>query len=98
MVYRMILRQTNDSASRVGDADSTPRRRRVAMNVSAVNQGLVACDAKEVVRPSTLRRQVPSSSGTYVLGLNGLPSYLGISYSRIRWLRNVFQVSSARRR
>ena len=47
---------------------------------------------------STFVRQVSTASGTNTLGEPRSPSYLGISYSRTRWSRNVFQASSATRR
>ena len=55
-----------------------------------------------VVEQSRSRRSfsstIGSSSGTKTFGAPRSPSYFGISYSRIRWSRNVFQVSSHARR
>ena len=64
-----------------------PRRRRTASNVSGRNQRLPACDGYERTMRSIFLRATASVSGRYRLGVPRSPSYLGISYSRIRWSR-----------
>src|SRR3954451_22339928 len=59
------------------------------MNRSSVNHRLLRWLPKWRMRTSTLRRQVASSSGTNTLGAPRSPSYLGISYSRMRCAEGV---------
>ena len=56
-----------------------------------------ACRAGSGTPSTTSRAFSPASSseiGTKTLGAPRSPSYFGISYSRMRWSRHVFQVSS----
>ena len=64
------------------------------MKVSAVNQCLSRCDPKLSMIASILRFAISGVSGMKKFGEPKSPSYLGISYSSTRWLRQVFQVSS----
>src|SRR5918911_2073577 len=84
----------NASAKRVGEFDSIPRTRASERKRSSVNQCLPRCEGKCSSRRSTLRWRTSGASGTYTFGAARSASYFGISYSRIRWSRKVFQVSS----
>src|SRR5215475_1776900 len=91
--YQTTLRTVNASAH--GALHSMPRRRRVASNVDARNQERFDWLGNAASTWSTFRRAIASVSGTYRLGGASSPSYLGTSYSRIRWSRQVFQVRRA---
>src|SRR4029450_7854297 len=92
---RTSLRAQNASAKRPGPPDSTPRSRSRAQKVSSLNQERPAWLGKPLRSSSILRWQRSGSRGTNRLGWPRSPSYLGISYSKTRWPRKVFQVSSA---
>ena len=86
--------QVKASANRSGATASIPRRRINPLNVSRSNQclsGLVReCRLEEVELPLDHRPR----RGDEDVGRPRSPSTFGISYSRIRWFRNVFHVSS----
>src|SRR5262249_24351889 len=92
------FRQVNASASPLGEFDSIPRRLSIARKRSSVNHPLSRCVAKWESSVSTFRLDASSLIGTETFGVPTSPSYFGISYSRTRWFRNVFQVSSQTRR
>ena len=68
------------------------------MNMSSVNQWRARCVSKQRRIVSTFRCAASRLIGTNRFGEDRSPSYFGTSYSRIRWLRNVFQVSSQTKR
>ena len=71
-----------------------PRTRATARKRSAVNQAFPAWVGKAFRTSSIFLSSVAALSGTKALGAPKSPSYFGISNSRIRWFRQVFQVSS----
>ena len=89
------FRQRERLGEPLGALASMPRRRMRPRKMSSSNQCLPAWLGKVPMQQLDLlvaRRD--SSSGTKTFGDPRSPSYFGISYSRIRWSRNVFQVSS----
>src|SRR5882762_11613976 len=66
----------------------------LASNVSRVNHARLAWLGKHSLKMSHLRCMSARVRGMKTLGVPKSPSHFGISYSRIRWSRKVFQVSS----
>ncbi len=77
---------------------SIPRSRMSAAEELVVEPVLARLRREVCGAEPTFSSTSSSSSGTNTFGAPRSPSYFGISYSRIRWSRNVFQVSSQRRR
>src|SRR3954470_23444638 len=88
------LRQKNASAYELGELHSIPRSLSRLEKSSSRNHRLESWVPKWLIRWSILRWRRRSSSGTNAFGALMSPSYFGTSYSRIRWSRKVFQVSS----
>ena len=84
------------SASRSATRDSIPRSRSSARKRSSSNHGLPALRGEALEQRLDLAaRDARRRGGRTRSGEPRSPSYFGISYSRIRWSRKVFQVSSA---
>ena len=71
-----------------------PRMRMRPRKRSSSNQCLPCWLANASLINRAFSRASSSETGTKTFGEPRSPSYFGISYSRIRWLRHVFQVSS----
>ena len=71
-----------------------PRSRITEWKRSSVNQRLSFCELYTSLSVEIFFRATSGSMWTKAFGEPKSPSHFGISYSKIRWLRKVFHVSS----